>query len=74
MNNDLKEKRLAICEQCLLYKIDEFYGPVCNKSKYISPDGTKASYFRKPGWMSGCGCTLRLKTSNPNSHCIINKW
>ena len=28
MNNDLKEKRLAICEQCLLYKIDEFYGPV----------------------------------------------
>ena len=21
MNNDLKEKRLAICEQCLLYKI-----------------------------------------------------
>ena len=22
MNNDLKEKRLAICEQCLLYKID----------------------------------------------------
>ena len=47
MNNDLKEKRLAICEQCLLYKIDEFYGPVCNKSKYISPDGTKVSYFRK---------------------------
>ena len=37
------------------------------------PDGTKASYFRKPGWVSGCGCTLRLKTSNPNSHCIINK-
>ena len=38
MNNDLKEKRLAICEQCLLYKIDEFYGPVCNKSKYIRLD------------------------------------
>jgi hypothetical protein len=34
----MQEERLAICKECPLYK-DGSRGPVCNSSKYISPDG-----------------------------------
>ena len=41
-----------------LYKVDKIRGPVCDSNKYISPDGTKWSWFRK-GWVcevvDGCG-------------------
>ena len=70
----LMEKRLKICKECPIYKIDKFYGPICDNSKYISPDGKSASYFKKDGWIRGCGCKLRYKASNVNSHCISGKW
>jgi hypothetical protein len=37
---ELINKRKKICEACPLYKIDKFYGPICDNSKYLSPDGT----------------------------------
>lgn len=33
------EERMEICKACPLYKEDKFYGPICDNSKYISPDG-----------------------------------
>lgn len=45
----LIEKRQKICEACPLYKIDKFYGPICDNAKYISPDGVTTSYFKKEG-------------------------
>ena len=32
-NEDLSEKRLAICKECLLYKNDPEKGPICNPAK-----------------------------------------
>lgn len=46
---NLIENRQKICEGCPLYKIDSFYGPICDSNKYLSPDGTTISYFKKDG-------------------------
>ena len=74
MSDEFKNKRLEICKKCLLYKKDAFYGDICDKNKYMSPDGTKVSYFAKPGWINGCGCALRFKAAAPNSKCKVGKW
>ena len=67
------EERLEICKKCPLSRITEF-GLKCDNRKWISPDGTQASFFKKEGWKRGCGCTLTYKTRNPDNHCIINLW
>lgn len=69
----MQEERLAICKECPLYK-DGSRGPVCNSSKYISPDGKDWSWIKKEGYKRGCSCALRSKVANPNSHCIISLW
>ena len=74
MEEDLYEKRMKICRECPLYKWDNFYGPICNSSKYLSPDGDDASYFPKPGWIKGCGCKLKFKVANPRGKCHAGKW
>lgn len=67
------EKRMEICKKCPLMKMTE-YGPQCDNTKWISPDGTQVSLFKKLGWVRGCGCYLNSKTKNLNNHCIIKKW
>ena len=71
---ELISKRKAICEECPLYKVDKFYGPVCDSSKYISPDGKVASYFKKDSWVKGCGCHMKHKWANAKSKCVVGKW
>lgn len=71
---DLVEIRKSICEKCPLYKVDKFYGPICDSSKYISPDGQSFSYFRKDGWTRGCGCHMKHKWANLKAKCIVGKW
>ena len=48
MLDEFVNKRLEICKVCPLYK-ETSTGPVCNPSKYISPDGKEWSYFKKEG-------------------------
>ena len=71
---ELINKRKKICEACPLYKIDKFYGPICDNSKYLSPDGTNWSYFKKDGWIKGCGCHMSRKWTNFKSKCAAGKW
>ena len=68
------QERLEICKKCLLYKEDAIRGPICDSNKFISKDGAKWSWFRKDGFVRGCGCGLKRKVKNPNNHCIINLW
>lgn len=70
---DLVQKRLEICKKCPIMRMTEF-GMKCDDRKWISPDGTQASFFKKDGWKKGCGCFLNSKTRNPANHCIINLW
>ena len=73
LDQNLYDERKSICEKCPLYKIDKLPGPICDSNKYISPDGTKWSWFRKDGYVRGCGCGLR-KAKNPANKCIVGKW
>ena len=50
------------------------YGMRCDERKWISPDGTQASFFKRDGWIKGCGCLLNSKTKNPSNHCVCGKW
>ena len=71
---NLIANRQKICEACPLYKIDKFYGPMCDSSKYLSPDGTTTSYLKKEGWTKGCGCHMKRKWTIPQANCIAGKW
>ena len=67
------EKRLEICKKCPLMRMTE-YGMKCDERRWISPDGTQTSYFKKDGWKKGCGCYLNSKARNLNNHCVCGKW
>lgn len=72
--SDFAKKRLAICKECLLYKNDPEKGPICNPAKYMSPDGKEISYFKKEGWIKGCGCLINFRVIQQNSKCVAKKW
>ena len=36
---DLSQSRLDICRQCPIFKKSTAFGPICDSTKYISPDG-----------------------------------
>ena len=40
----------------------------------IDPKTEKISFEPKQGYVAGCGCRLKAKTTLPNAHCVINKW
>lgn len=50
------------------------FGMKCDDRKYISPDGTQGSFFKKDGMIRGCGCICNIKAKNPNNHCVAGKW
>lgn len=33
VNDDLAETRLAICKECLIFKLSQSYGPMCDSNK-----------------------------------------
>lgn len=37
---DLSQSRLEICKQCPGFKNSVAFGPICDSTKYMSPDGT----------------------------------
>lgn len=50
------------------------FGMKCDERRYISPDGKQVSFFKRDGWIKGCGCYLSRKAANINNHCICGKW
>ena len=70
---DFIEKRLEICKNCPIMRMTEF-GMKCDDRKWISPDGKQGSFFKKIGWIRGCGCYINSKARNPNNKCICGKW
>lgn len=72
--DNLSNEREKICRNCPLFKLDVTYGPMCDSSKYMNPEGTETSYVRKDGWIKGCGCHMRYKWRNIKAKCIAGKW
>lgn len=71
-NKNLSEERMEICMKCPLYV--EKMGGICNSRLYINPLTDEVATSKKLGYIRGCGCRLKAKTSLPQSHCIANKW
>ena len=69
---DLSQKRIAICKECPLYKKTPL-GPICNPNLYINEDGI-VSDRPKLGFRKGCACRLNSKTRVSHAHCIVDKW
>lgn len=74
LDKSLIEERMNICKKCPIYKEHSIHGGICDSSKYISKDGQRWSYFKKDGFVKGCGCKLNNKTKYSTNHCIIDLW
>lgn len=68
----IRESRLRICRKCPLYIDSE--GGICNENLYFSPSKQELSYIPLPGFISGCGCKLKLKTKFESEKCSLGKW
>lgn len=72
LNEDISAKRMTICRKCPIYSPS--FGGLCNDKLWIDPKTEKISFEPKQGYVAGCGCRLKAKTTLPNAHCVINKW
>lgn len=75
INSDQKisKHRMEICEKCPLFK-KESYGLICNNKLWINPKTNNTSDTFKPGFLKGCGCRLRAKTTLKEESCPAGKW
>lgn len=74
LNQNISDARLRVCRNCALYKKSVVLGEVCNNKLWINPDTGDLSMVKKDGYINGCGCRLKAKTTLPNATCPIGKW
>lgn len=72
-NQDTSRQRMEICEKCPLFR-KESYGLICNSNLWINPETNEISDIFKPGFLKGCGCRLRAKTTLQSENCPVGKW
>ena len=71
---DLFQKRVDICRQCKLHKIDSIFGETCNSKLYLNPLTDETSISPKSGFFNGCGCVLASKCRVPQAKCPLSRW
>lgn len=71
---ELYIKRIRICLDCLLYKIDPILGEICNSKIYLNPETNMTSVYPKNGYYKGCGCRLKAKGRLKDAKCPLEKW
>ena len=50
-------------------------GAICNSKVWVNPNNyLEISLKKKDGYVNGCGCVLKAKTTLPNAQCPLNKW
>lgn len=67
------EDRIAICKKCALSRSTED-GLKCDDRKWLDKVNNVSSFFKKDGWIRGCGCICSIKAKNYNNHCVAGKW
>lgn len=73
-HEDVGTARMNICKQCPLFLLDPIWGPRCNPELYLNTDTNQTSEYAQAGFKSGCGCRLKAKTRDLDSHCPLAKW
>ncbi len=71
MNVQNINERMKICSQCPIYNPSK---GVCNPKLWINPQTDDVTTSPKSGYIKGCGCAVKVKMKNLNSHCIAGKW
>lgn len=74
LNTNMYEARIKVCKKCPLYKISTILGEVCNSKLWYNSETEDVSTVKKDGYINGCGCRLRAKTTLPNAFCPAGKW
>ena len=72
LGKDLSEERMKICLKCPIYS--ELLGGICNSKLWINPETDEISLRKKQGYVQGCACRLKAKTTLIKEHCPANKW
>lgn len=72
LNKNLSEIRLAICKKCPLFS--PRLGGVCNNRLWYNKETGDVSMSKKSGYIKGCGCRLKAKTTLANEKCPAGKW
>lgn len=72
--NELYEKRIAICKKCPLYSVKENLGEVCDGSKCWNQNKQILEAYPSNDNICGCGCRLAAKTRLKNAKCVLSKW
>jgi hypothetical protein len=72
LNVDISEARTHICVKCPLYLPK--LGGICNHDLWLNPDTGDTSTEAKDGYIRGCGCRIKAKTTLPYSSCPAHKW
>lgn len=72
LNEDMKDKRMAICKKCPIYK--DTLGGICNSSLWLNPSTGDVSTYQKDNYYRGCGCRLQAKTTLTTASCPAKKW
>lgn len=70
---DLSKERLAICKECPLYTNTSF-GPICDSKKCYNVTLNHVKSYLDDGYVCGCGCRLKAKSTLVNAQCVLNKW
>lgn len=72
LNGDISQKRLNICLTCPIYSPK--LGGICNNKLWINPQTDDVRFEETPGYVRGCGCRLKAKTTIPSESCVAGKW
>ena len=72
LNKNLKDVRMEICRKCPLYS--PIWGGSCNSRLWMSKSNGDVSTSYKPGYIKGCGCRLKAKTTLAKEKCPAGKW
>lgn len=73
LNKDISEERMKICKKCPLYVV-RFETELCNSKLFMDPQTDDISLEPEVGYIKGCGCRLKAKTTLPNEECPAGKW
>lgn len=72
--NELYNKRMAICRECPLYTNRPGLGPVCDARKCFDKETETVELMPRKGRICGCGCRLSAKVRVARAKCVLDKW
>lgn len=72
LNKNLSATRMYICIKCPLYS--SRLGGMCNNKLWYNKENGDVSMSYKAGYIKGCGCRLKAKTTIANEKCPAGKW